>query len=178
MYSHRNKPLVGTSWTFRPRGTISPAGVGPLLAIWICSKKIVILVTVCCALTLAAAIAPAQAAGRSRVLTIALFASGIGLKFGGVFAGKSAQDSYDQYLRSAIHANIEKHRGNYTGKQDLGVIMSRTGVGFVGLAVLISLFDGLDLISKSPLPESAALHLKPGYNPRTHEAALLFQGRF
>jgi hypothetical protein len=148
------------------------------LAIWIRSKKIAILGTVCCALTLAAAIAPVQAADRSRVLTVALFASGIGLKFGSVFVGKSAQDSYDQYLRSAIRADIEKHRDDYTGKQDLGVIMSRTGVGFVGLAVLISLFDGLDLISKSPPPESAALHLKPSYNPRTHEAALLFQGRF
>jgi hypothetical protein len=123
-------------------------------------------------------IVPVQAVDRSRVLTIALFASGMGLKFGSVFVEKSAQDSYNQYLSSAIQTDIATHRDDYTSKHDLSVGMSRVGTGLVGLAALISIFDGLNFISKSSSSQLSALHFKPGYDPQTHETALLFQRRF
>ena len=140
-------------------------------------KKIAILLVVCCLLTCIAAIPSAQADG-SRVLTIALLASGMGLKFGSTFIEKSAQDSYDQYLHTAIQIDIDKRRDDYTSKHNQSMIMSRTGIGFVGLAMLISLFDELDLISKSSLPQPHALRLTPHYNPRTHETAFLLQRQF
>ncbi len=142
------------------------------------NKKIAMLIAICCVLILMAAISPVGAADRSRILTIALFASGIGLKFGSVFVENSAQDAYDQYLTTAIQADIAKHRDDYTGKHNLGVAMSRTGIGFVGLAILISILDELDFISKSSSSRSAMLHLKSSYNPQTHGTALLFQRRF
>ncbi len=140
-------------------------------------KKTAILVVVCCALTCMIAIHPVQA-DRARVATIVLLASGVGLKFGSVFMEKSAQDSYDQYLNAAVQSDIAKHRDDYTSKHNQSVIMSRTGMGFVGLAMLISLFDELELISKSPPPQPHALRLTPRYNPRTHETALLLQRQF
>lgn len=141
-------------------------------------KKITILVLACCVLSLTAASSPLQAADRSRVLTIALFVSGMGFKFGSVFVENSAQDSYDQYLHTAIQADIARHRDDYTGKHDFSVAMSRIGIGFVGLATLISIFDELDLISKSSRSSLTALRLTPVYNPPTHETTLLFQRRF
>lgn len=141
-------------------------------------KKIVAFITICCALLLIAEISPVHAAERPRVLTIALFASGIGLKFASVFLENSAQDSYDQYLSTAIQDDIAQHRDDYTSKHDLSVAMSRTGIGLVGLAMLISVFDELNLISRSSSAQSARLRLNPGYNPRTREMTLMFQRQF
>jgi len=137
-------------------------------------------VGLCCTLVFAVVfIAPAQAADKARVLTIALFVSGIGLKFGSVFVGESAQESYNEYLSTAVQSEISDRRDDYTGKRDLGLAMSRTGVGFVGLAVIISVFDQLDLIGKSSeASEPTLMQLTPRYNARTHETALMFQRRF
>ena len=140
--------------------------------------KAVALIGVCCVLTLTGAIFPAQAAGRSRVLKIALLASGLGLKFGSVFVEKSAQNSYDQYLKTAIQADIAQHRDNYTGKRDTSVIMSRLGIGLAGVATLISIFDQLDLISKRSSPESAAFRFTPNYNFQSRETTLRLKGQF
>ena len=141
-------------------------------------KKTVILV-VCCALTLSTVIFPTQAsADRTHVLTIALLVSGMGLKFGSVFVESSAQDSYDQYLNTAIQADITKHRDDYISKHDGSVLMSRIGIGFVGIAAMISIFGQLDRISKSSQPQSASLRLMPNYDLLTHESTLLLQRRF
>ena len=139
-------------------------------------KKTVILL-VCCALTLSTAIFPTQAsADRAQVLTIALFVSGMGLKFGSAFVKSSAQDSYDQYLNTAIQADIAKHRDDYTSQHNGSVLMSRVGIGFVGVAAMISIFGQLDRISKSS--QSASLRLTPNYDLLTHESTLLLQRRF
>ena len=163
-------------------------------------KKIAILSVFCCVLTCITAISPVHAKS-SRTLTIALLASGVGLKFGSVFVEKSAQEAYDQYLNSAIQADIAKHRDDYTSKHNFSVAMSRTGIGFVGLAMLISIFDELDLISKTSRQDKAAnlrstewmseritthhspltthaICIIPAYNPRTHETVLLLQHQF
>ena len=93
------------------------------------STKVVALIGVCCALTLTAAVAPAQAGGGARALKVVLFTTGMGLKFGSVFVEKSAQNSYDQYLTTALQADIARHRADYTSKRDTGVVMSRVGIG-------------------------------------------------
>lgn len=142
------------------------------------NKKIAIFVIACCILNFSIAIPSLQAVDGTRALTIALFASGMGLKFGSVFVEKSAQDSFDLYLNTAVQDDIAKHRVDYTNKRDSSVIMSRIGVGFVGLAALISIFDNLNLISKSSRASSTSLRLTPSYNLQTQETKLLLQRRF
>lgn len=134
-------------------------------------------ILICCVVILMATVLPAQA-DRSRVLTIGLFASGVALKFGSAFVASSAQDTYDQYLATGIQSDLVTHRDDYKTKRDLSSAMSRTGVAFVGLAVLISVFDQLDVISESSGYRSAQLNLKPSYNPRTGDAALTLQRNF
>ena len=138
--------------------------------------KIVALIGVCCVLTLTASVSPAEAGGGARAWKVVLFAGGMGLKFGSVFVQKSAQDSYDQYLTTALQADIARHRTDYTSKRDTGVVMSRVGMGLVGVATLISIFDQLDLISRQSQP--AALRLTPGYNFQNRETTLSLHGQF
>ena len=138
------------------------------------SMKVIVLVGVCCALTLT--VLPAQAGGGARALKVVLFTTGMGLKFGSVFVDKSAQDSYDQYLITALQADIAKHRNDYTSRRDTSLVMSRVGIGLVGVATLISIFDQLDLISRQSQP--AALRLTPSYDFQNHETTLSLQGRF
>ena len=141
-------------------------------------NRIGLQILICCVVIVITTVSPGRAADQSRVLTIGLFASGVALKFGSVFVATSAQDAYDQYLATGIQADIAKHRDDYRNKRDLSVGMSRTGIGFVGLAVLISVFDQLDVISESSASRSIQLNLRPSYNPRTGEAALTLQRKF
>lgn len=138
--------------------------------------KILALIGVCCVLTLTASVSPTHAGGGGRTLKIVLFATGMGLKFGSVFVDKSAQDSYDQYLYTALQADIAKHRNDYTSRRDTSLVMSRVGIGLVGVATLISIFDQLDLISRQS--QSAALRLTPSYDFRNRETILSLHGRF
>ena len=142
------------------------------------NHKIGLRILICCVMILMTTVSPVQAVDRTRVLTVGLFASGLALKFGSVFVANSAQDTYDQYLSTGIQSDIAKHRDDYKTQRNLSLGMSRTGVGFVGLALLISIFDQLDVISKSSASRSARLNLKPSYNPRTGEAALTLQRKF
>ena len=142
------------------------------------NNKIGLRVLICCVAILMATVSPARAVDRTRVLTIGLFTTGVALKFSSIFVANSAQDTYDQYLSTGIQADIAKHRDDYRSMRDLSVGMSRTGIGFVGLAVFISVFDQLDVISESSDYRSAWLNFKPSYNPRTGEAALTLQRKF
>ncbi len=140
------------------------------------SMKVIVLVGVCCALTLTMTVLSAQAGGGARALKVVLFTTGMGLKFGSVFVDKSAQDSYDQYLITALQADIAKHRNDYTRQRDTSLAMSRVGIGLVGVATLISIFDQLDLISRES--QSSALRLTPSYDLQNRETTLSLQGRF
>ena len=82
-----------------------------------------------------------DAARRSRVLSIALFASGMSLQFGSSFVKASAQDQYDAYLNAAIQADIQTHKDAFLIRRNAGTIMSRVGMGCVGLAVLFSIYN-------------------------------------
>lgn len=86
----------------------------------------------------------ADAARRSRVLPLALFASGISLQFGSSFLKASSQNHYDTYLNAAIQADIQTHKDAFLARQNTSTIMSRVGFGFVGLAVLFSIYNQLD----------------------------------
>ena len=86
----------------------------------------------------------ADAARRSNVLPIALFASGLSLQFGSSFLKASSQNHYDTYLNAAIQADIQTHKDAFLSRQNAGTIMSRVGFGFVGLAVLFSIYNQLD----------------------------------
>jgi hypothetical protein len=141
------------------------------------NNKLGLQILICCVTISLATVSPARA-DRTRVLTIGLFTTGVALKFGSIFVANSAQDTYDQYLSTGIQADIAKHRDDYKSMRDLSVGMSRTGIGFVGLAVFISVFDQLDVISESSDYRSAWLNLKPNYNPRTREASLTLQRKF
>ena len=142
------------------------------------NNKLMLRILICCIVTVVTTVTPAQAVDRSRVLTVGLFVSGVALKFGSTFVATSAQDTYDQYLSTGIQADILKHRDDYKTKRDLSLGMSRAGVGFVGLAILISVFDQLDVIAKSSAARSVRLNFKPSYNLRTGDAAFIFQRKF
>ncbi len=86
----------------------------------------------------------ADAARRSRVLSIALFASGMGLQFGGNFLKASAQDRYDAYLNAAIQADIQAHKDAFLSRKNASTIVSRAGFGCIGLAVLFSIYSQLN----------------------------------
>ena len=135
-------------------------------------------ILICCVAILIAIVSPVQSADQSRVLTIGLFASGVALKFGSVFVANAAQDTYDQYLSTGIQSDLAKHRDDYESQRNLSIGMSRTGIGFVGLAVLISVLDQFEVISESSAVRSARLNIEPSYNPRTGDAALTFQRKF
>ena len=85
----------------------------------------------------------ADAARRSNVLPIALFASGMSLQFGSSFLKASSQNHYDTYLNAAIQADIQTHKDAFLARQNAGTIMSRVGFGCVGLAVIFSLYNQL-----------------------------------
>ena len=109
-----------------------------------------------------------EAARRSRVLSIALFASGMGLQLGSTLFKASAQDEYDAYLNAAIQADIQTHKDTFLARRNTGTIMSRAGLGCVGLAVLLSIYNQLD----TPEPANgttAAAHSfnTPVQTPRT-----------
>lgn len=86
----------------------------------------------------------AEAARRSRVLSIGLFASGMGLQFGSILLKASAQDRYDTYLNAAIQADIQTHKDAFRVRRDASTIMSGVGLGCVGLAVLFAIYNQLD----------------------------------
>ena len=92
----------------------------------------------------------AEAARRSRVLSIALFASGMSLQLGSSILKASAQDHYDTYLNAAVQADIQAHKDAFLVRRNAGSIMSGVGLGCVGLAVLFSIYNQLDT------PESMA----------------------
>ena len=106
-----------------------------------------------CLLVFVLASQHADAARRSRVLSIALFASGMGFQLGSTFLKASAQEHYDSYLNAAIQADIQTHKDAFRVRQNAGRIMSGVGLGCVGLAVLFSIYSQIDTPSE---PSEAA----------------------
>ncbi len=97
-----------------------------------------------CAFIFILANGQAEAARRSRVLSIALFASGMSLQFGSSILKASAQDRYDTYLNAATQADIQTYKDAFLVRRNASTIMSGVGLGCVGLAVLFSIYNQLD----------------------------------
>ena len=111
-------------------------------------QKLIALIS-SCLLILVLTSQSADAARRSRVLSIALFTSGMGLYLGGTVLKSSAQERYDTYLNAATQADIETHKDAFLVRRNASTITSRVGLGCVGLAVLFSIYSQLDTPSES-----------------------------
>ena len=81
---------------------------------------------------------PAQS--RINKLPTLMFVSGIGLSVGSFYLNKSAQDSYDNYLRTAFQSEIKKYRQDYRRLQTASVVVARTGLSIAGLSLIISIW--------------------------------------
>lgn len=106
----------------------------------------------------------ADAARRSRVLSIALFASGMSLQLGGNFLKASAQNHYDSYLNTAIQADIQTHKDAFLARKNASTIVSRVGFGCIGLAVLFSIYSQVvtpELVDES-VSSARSLHPQIG----------------
>ena len=111
----------------------------------------------------------ADAARRSRVLSIALFASGMSFQLGGTFLKASAQEHYDTYLNAAIQADLQTHKDAFLVRRNASRIMSGVGLGCVGLAVLFSVYNQLDTPSEpSEFAEGDAALGARSQTVRTH----------
>jgi len=97
-----------------------------------------------CIFILNMVIVPAEAGRRSRVAAITLLSSGLGLQVGSTFMNTSAQEEYDEYLSASIQADIQSRKSVVLDRQNTSIIMSRVGLGCIGLAVLISIVDQLN----------------------------------
>ncbi|MBP96365.1 hypothetical protein CMK18_10485 [Candidatus Poribacteria bacterium] len=81
---------------------------------------------------------PAQS--RINKLPTLMFVSGIGLSVGSFYLNKSAQDSYDNYLRTAFQSEIKKYRQDYRRFQTASVVVARAGLSIAGLSLIISIW--------------------------------------
>ena len=81
---------------------------------------------------------PAQS--RINKLPTLMFVSSIGLSVGSFYLNKSAQDSYDNYLRTAFQSEIKKYRQDYRRIQTASVVVARTGLSIAGLSLIISIW--------------------------------------
>ena len=117
----------------------------------------------------------ADAARRSRVLSIALFTSGMGLYLGGTFLKSSAQKHYDTYLNAAIQSDIQTHKDAFLVRRNASTITSRVGLGCVGLAVLFSIYSQLDNPSESSESVEGAVSIL--HRSQTYRANSLRAGK-
>lgn len=160
-----------------------------------------------CILIFALTSQPASAARRSRLLPITLFVSGMGLQFGSRYVKASAQDRYDTYLNAAIQADIQTHKDDFLARRNASTMLSRVGLGCVGLAVILSIYDqlrtredanateeaGLSTHAATPLPRlqhfsppgiadfrplRPTFQLQPHYDLQTGQASLRLQHFF
>jgi hypothetical protein len=90
---------------------------------------------------------PATALERSKFFPAFLIISGVVLKFGSVYLETQANEAYDNYLHTAIQAELEEYTDEYDSKHTQSVIASQVGSGFWALAVFISLYRQFSSIS-------------------------------
>ena len=83
----------------------------------------------------------AYALDGSRFFTGLLFFSGLGASFAGAITQGQANTIYDDYLHSAIQADMDKLIDDYSQKHQQSIIASRVGIGLTMGAIIISLFD-------------------------------------
>ena len=84
---------------------------------------------------------PSHAIDKSRVFTWLLFFSGLGASAAGVVIQGQANESYDEYVHTAVQAEMDSLIDDYEQKHEQSIIASRTGIGLVVGAILLSLLD-------------------------------------
>lgn len=111
-----------------------------------------------------------------------IFVSGIGLSFGSIYLNKSAQDSYDAYLRTASQKEIKQYKQDYLKLQTSSQVMARAGLGLAGLALVISIWKQVTdsvVTYESNLSKSAvSLGLLPQVDLAQREANIVWRRRF
>lgn len=142
------------------------------------SKKGAAVMWMCCILILTVAIFPERAPASYRALKITLLASSVASTFGSVFLKTSAQNSYDQYLRTAVQTDLTQYRNNYTSKRNASVVMSRIGYSLGTIATLISVFEQLDVISQRSSSKTTGLRFTNHYNHKDRETTFQINGQF
>ena len=95
----------------------------------------------CCIFILITSIQPADAGKGNRTFAITLLVSGLGLQVGSTFLNASAEDKYEDYLTAVVQSDIQSQKSDVLAYKNASVSMSRAGYGFIGLAVIISIFD-------------------------------------
>lgn len=94
-----------------------------------------------CFFILATFIQPADAGKGSRAFSLTLLVSGLGLQIGSTFVNASAEERYEDYLIATTQTDIQDRKSEVVTLKNTSTSMSRTGYGFIGLAVIISIFD-------------------------------------
>ena len=123
---------------------------------------------------------PAQS--RIDKLPTLMFVSGIGLNVGSFYLNKSAQDSYDNYLRTAFQSEIKKYRQDYRRIQTASVVVARTGLSIAGLSLIISIWKqatGSVVSHQLTLPQTdTSIGLSPQVDLVKREAKVVWRKEF
>ena len=123
---------------------------------------------------------PAQS--RINKLPTLMFVSGIGLSVGSFYLNKSAQDSYDNYLRTAFQSEIKKYRQDYRRIQTASVVVARAGLSIAGLSLIISIWKqatGSVVSHQLTLPQTdTSIGLSPQVDLVKREAKVIWRKEF
>jgi hypothetical protein len=92
---------------------------------------------------------PAHALDKSRFFTWLLFFSGLSSSAAGVVIQGQANETYDEYMHTAVQARMDELIDNYDRKHQQSIIASRVGLGLVVSAIFLSLVDAAHI----PPPE-------------------------
>ena len=107
---------------------------------------------ICCFFILITIVQPADAGKGNRTLALTLLVSGLGLQVGSTFVNATAENKYEDYLVAVIQSDIQNQKSDVVTYKNARVSMSRAGYGFIGLAVIISIFDQLSRSSIDTVP--------------------------
>jgi hypothetical protein len=107
---------------------------------------------------------PTMAIDKSKFFAATSMIFGVGLKFASVYMENKANEAYDQYLHTAVQTDMRKYTDDYDSKHLQSMITSRLGIGFVGLAVFMSLYEQFHSISVEEEGENSLLPQNNGLN--------------
>ena len=97
---------------------------------------------------------PAYAIDKSRVFTCLLFLSGLGSSVAGAIMEDQANETYDEYMHTAVETDVAELIDDYEQKDQNSTTASRVGLGLVISAALLSLVDAA-YISTPEVQEAA-----------------------
>lgn len=88
-----------------------------------------------------------QALDKSRFFTWLMFSAGLGASATGAIMQNQANETYDQYLHTAVQADMNRLIDDYDSKHQQSIIVSKAGVGLVIGAIIVSLIDAAHIPS-------------------------------